>query len=349
MTNKYGELKRSGMPLKLRSSSRPPRNWAVVLYAFILPLLLVGCVGIPSNAIKLSDLQIQHLENYRDGVQSIIDSHRADAEALIVERGRGYDRLIQRGEDFRKELYRLSSYLLSREVISEQPQRFQESLTESNRELIRMLEQRINRRIKQYNAASSGIEIDITAFLELKKQNKTDEISKMLDRLPSEWSSLRRDVESFMMHEPFDEVRDLVVSRINTINEKARERSPDIDRLGNDLRLLIIEIDGVEAALNDIRMSRAAYHKKAKDVLDQFDVQLKTLESAGNVVVQTQMDLHGSLRRVKTIDVQARDILANVSPLIDSLGETGVIKDEEAKALNEIVSSVKDLFKDEEK
>ncbi len=347
--NENYEFRQSDVQLKRRSLSRLSRNCAGVLNLFTLSLLLVGCVGIPSNAIKLSEVQILHLEKYRDGVQSIIDSHRADAEALIAERDRGYDRLILRGEDFRKELYRLSSHLLSRQMISEQSLRFQESLTESDREVVRMIEQHINRRIDKYNAASSKIEIDVTSFLELKKQNKTDEIREILDSFPSEWSSLKRDVESFMMYEPFDEVRSLVVSRINTINEKASESSPDIDRLGNDLRLLIAKVDNVETALNDIRASRTAFHKKAQDVLEQLDKQLKMLESAGNAVLKTQSDLHGTLRRVKTIEVQSSDILVNVSPLIDSLGETGVLKDKESKALNEIVNSVNDLFKDKEK
>jgi len=222
-------------------------------------------------------------------------------------------------------------------------------LGDNDREVLRTLEQHINRRIERYDAASSKIEIDITAFLELKKHNKTEDIRSILDRLPAELSSLRRDVENLMMYEPFDETRNLVVGRIEEINKKARTRSPDVDRLAGDLRSLIAKVDDIETALDEIRARRADYRRQADAVLGQFDMQLKKLESAGHVVVQTQMDLHGTLRRGEAIHIQAGDVLANISPLIASLGEAGVIKNEEAEALNKIIDNVNDLFKDEEK
>jgi hypothetical protein len=212
-----------------------------------------------------------------------------------------------------------------------------------------MLEQHINLRIERYKTATSWIEIDVTTILKLKQQNNMDEIRKVLDRVPSGLVHLRRSLENFLMHEPFDEVRSLAVSKIEEINKEALAESPDVARLGNDLGYLVGKIDQVETALDNIRAKQAAYRAKAKEVLDQLNTRLKGLESAGKVVVQTQKDLRDSLRLAKSIDVQAMDILVSISPLIDSLGQTGVISKDEAKAITEIVSSIKDSLKNEEK
>jgi len=320
----------------------------IVLCGLALPLLLCGCLGIPSNAVKLSSLQMEHLEQYNTAVQSLIDSHRADAEALIAERNRTYDQILQRCEGFHKELYRLASHLLSRRPIPAQAQRFQESLDESDRAVIRRLEEHVNRRIARYEAASVLLRIDPEAFCKARQENKTEEIRKVLDQIPSRWSSLRRDIENFLMHEPFEEVRPLVVKRIEEINAKGRTESPDIDRLGEDVRVLTGKVGELETAIDSIRGAQARYRQKAAQAMAELDLRVKDLESAGQTVLATQQSLHGALHRVKTVQISSGDILSGVHPLVESLGTAGVMKEEEMNAVTQIVDSIKDLVKSEE-
>jgi hypothetical protein len=331
---------------ELSSSHLQPSG--TVFYLLTVLLLLVGCTGIPNNAIKLSEIQIHHLEQYQKAIQSVIDSHLVDAAALIAERDQDYKRLIARCEDLRKELYRLTSHLLSRQLIPTQPLRFEDSLPETDREVIRTVEQHVNRRIERFVAASLPVQIENTALLKAKQDNNHNEIRRILDQIPARWVSLRRDIENLLMYEPFEEVHDLFVSRIHELNNKAGQENPDVGRLGNDVKLFITKIDDIETVLDDLCAAQVVYHEKAKQSLDAIEAQLTELESAGSIVVDTQRKLHGILHRIKTTDFQAVDILANISPVVDSLGTAGMITNEETNAITEIVNSIKNLLQNEE-
>jgi chromosome segregation ATPase len=326
---------------------RRPTLCAALLCALILPGFLCGCQTIPDNAVKLSAIQMQHLEQYRTSVQSVIDSCRKDAEGLMAERGLGYMQLIQRGEDLHKELYRVTSRLLSRTPIPAESPRFQESLADNDRWAIQQVEGHVNRRIERYLAASSVAQIDKEALVRAKEMNNEAEIHKILDPIPE--GTLKKDIQSFLSStEPFDKVRPLLVKRIDELNETLRAENPDIARLGNDVEFLIGRIDKLEAVLDRLRTAQSDYREKANKAMGELNARLKDLESAGDIVVATQKDLHGTLQRVKSIDVQAVDILTNIHPLIESLGTAGVVKSEEANAINEILNSVNDLLKNRE-
>jgi len=160
---------------------------------------------------------------------------------------------------------------------------------------------------------------------------------------------LKDDIRRFLSStQPFEEVRPILAKRIDELNVKLRAENEDIGRLGKDLESLVGRIDKLETTVDGFRTAQSDYRQKASKAMDELNARLKELESAGDIVVATQKDLHGVLQRMKSINVQAGDILTNIHPLIDSLGTAGVIKDEEANAITEILNSFNDVLKDGE-
>jgi hypothetical protein len=95
-------------------------------------------------------------------------------------------------------------------------------------------------------------------------------------------------------------------------------------------------------------LAKAAYSEKTRGAIEELEKRLRGYESAGSIVVETEKDLHATLLRLRTPNVRALDTLTNIPPLIDSLGNAGVLKDDETSAIVGIINSVKDFLQSQE-